>query len=211
MTKIFVIGLPRTGTTSVCHALLELGLPTAHTAYTKASFDNAQAIADTPIFTDYKMLDKHYSGSKFIYLEREIDVWLPSIRQLLTRMHTNLTRTDGGFNIHIKRCYLDVFSNLSLENISGDSYLADCYKRHLNAAQCYFEKRQADFLSIDIAKAGSYQKVCDFLNIQSDKTDFDKMNMGGKVTAWNDVKHPLKIESTAKGRIDKHLPYTSQL
>ena len=211
MTKIFVIGLPRTGTTSVCHALLELGLSTAHTAYTKASFEHAQAIADTPIFTDYKMLDKHYPGSKFIYLEREIDVWLPSIRQLLTRMHTNLTRTDGGFNIHIKRCYFDVFSNLSLENISDDSYLADCYKRHLNAAQYYFEKRQADFLSIDIAKAGSYQKVCDFLNIQSDKTDFDKMNMGGKVTAWNDVKHPLKIESTAKGRIDKHLPYTSQL
>ena len=37
--------------------------------------------------------------------------------------------------------------------------------------------------------------------------DFEKMNMGGKVTAWNDIKHPLKVESTAKGRIDKLLPY----
>ena len=100
--KIFIIGLPRTGTTSVCHAFLEFGIPTAHTAYTNNCFDNAHAIADTPIFNDYKALDKYYPDAKFIYLERELNVWLPSIKQLLLRMHTNLTRTDGGFNIHIK-------------------------------------------------------------------------------------------------------------
>jgi len=207
MNKVFIMGLPRTGTTSVCHAILELGIATAHTAYTQACFKNAIAIADTPIFNDYQALDKHYPGSKFIYLERELSAWLPSIKQLLTRMHTNLTRGDGGFNIHIKRCYLNTFSEFSLENINDDDYLENCYNSHFESAKRYFKNRQQDFLSIDIAKPASYKLLCDFLGITSDKTDFEKMNMGGKVTAWNDIKHTLKVESTAKGRIDKHLPY----
>ena len=208
MKKIFIIGLPRTGTTSVCHTLLECGVATAHTAYTNFCFNNATAIADTPIFNDYKTLDLHYPNSKFIYLERELAAWLPSIKQLLTRMHTNLTRADGGFNIHIKRCYLNTFSELSLNKINDDSYLESCYEEHFKGAKAHFNNRGHDFLSIDIAKPESYKKLCDFLQLKSDKTDFEKMNMGGKVTAWNDIKHPLKIESTAKGRIDKLLPYT---
>lgn len=209
--KIFIIGLPRTGTTSVCHAFLNFGIPTAHTAYTTACFDNAIAIADTPIFNDYQALDKYYPGSKFIYLERDLSAWLPSIKQLLQRMHTNLTRVDGGFNIHLKRCYLNTFTDFSLENISNDTYLTDCYNTHLKSANTYFANRPNDFLAIDIATPNSFIKLCEFLNINSTSDGFAKMNMGGKVTAWNDIKHALKVESTAKGRIDKFLPYESQI
>lgn len=207
MSKIFIIGLPRTGTTSVCNAFLEFGITTAHTAYTTHCFENAKAIADTPIFNDYQVLDKHYPGAKFIYLAREKAPWIASIRQLLLRMHTNLTRTDGGFNIHIKRCYLNTFKNLSIENINQDEYLAKCYNTHLTQARDYFKHRSDDFLEIDIAKPHSFNALKMFLGIETHCTDFEKMNMGGKVTAWNDIKHPLKIDSTAKGRIDKHLPY----
>lgn len=205
--KIFIIGLPRTGTTSVCNAFLEFGIATAHTAYTSACFNNAVAIADTPIFNDYQALDKYYPGAKFIYLDRDLNAWLPSIRQLLQRMHTNLTRADGGFNIHLKRCYLNTFENFSVENINNDEYLTHCYKRHINTAKDYFSNRENDFLVIDIAKAESFNQLCEFLNITCELQGFEKMNVGGKVTAWNDIKHPLKIESTAKGRIDKFLPY----
>ena len=207
--KIFIIGLPRTGTTSVCNAFLDFGIPTAHTAYTNACFENAVAIADTPIFNDYQTLDKYYPGSKFVYLKRELSAWLPSIKQLLLRMHTNLTRADGGFNIHLKRCYLNTFSDFSLENINQDEYLTNCYNTHFNSANAYFADRPNDFLTIDIANPESFNKLCEFLNITSTLAGFEKMNMGGKVTAWNDIKHPLKIESTAKGRIDKFLPYES--
>lgn len=208
--KIFIIGLPRTGTTSVCNAFLELGIPCAHTAYTNACFNSAVALADTPIFNDYQALDKYYPGSKFIYLERELTAWLPSIKQLLQRMHTNLTRADGGFNIHLKRCFLNTFRDFSLENINCEQYLTDCYNSHFSNAKHYFSKRTNDFLAIDIANPKSFSALCEFLNISSELHGFEKMNMGGKVTAWNDIKHPLKIESTAKGRIDKYLPYQSQ-
>jgi hypothetical protein len=82
MNKIFIIGLPRTGTTSVCAAMLTLGFRVAHTAYTVRAFDEAQVIADTPIFNDYQQLDQAYPKAKFIYLERSLKNWLPSIQQL---------------------------------------------------------------------------------------------------------------------------------
>ena len=77
--KIFIIGLPRTATTSVCVAMLELGFKTAHTAYTNQAMNDAQVIADTPVFCDYQLLDKTYPNAKFIYLTREFSSWLPSI------------------------------------------------------------------------------------------------------------------------------------
>ncbi|WP_404340133.1 sulfotransferase [Pseudoalteromonas mariniglutinosa] len=209
--KIFIIGLPRSGTTSLCYALLEQGIATAHTAYTNTTFANATALADTPIFNDYQTLDNHYPDAKFIYLQRELHAWIPSIRQLLERMYTNLTRSDGGFNSHIKRCFLNVFPDLSGANINDDGYLAQCYENHFNTAKDYFKQRQADFLVIDISHAASYQQMCKFLMISSSEGQFVKMNAGGKVTAWNDIKHPLKIASTRNGKIDKSLNYAQKI
>lgn len=205
--KIFIIGLPRTGTTSVCHSFLQLGYSCAHTAYTKQCFKDAQVIADTPIFNDYQYLDKAYPGSSFIYLERETSLWLPSIRQLLTRMFKNLTRENGGFNPHIKRCYLNTFSNLNLENLECDDYLRQIYKQHRDEACHYFSARESDSLKIDISESDSFNSLCDFLKCSAPNTmhDFERMNIGGKVTAWNNIKHPLKIASTANGKIDKVL------
>lgn len=205
--KIFIIGLPRTGTTSVCHSFLQLGYSCAHTAYTKQCFTDAQVIADTPVFNDYQYLDIAYPGSKFIYLEREMSLWLPSIRQLLARMFINLTRADGGFNPHIKRCYLSTFSNLNLENLESDDYLHQIYKQHRDAAFQYFSVRESDFLKIDISQPQSFSLLCDFLKCvaPNNMNNFERMNIGGKVTAWNNIKHPLKIASTANGKIDKAL------
>ncbi|MDP2634659.1 MULTISPECIES: sulfotransferase [unclassified Pseudoalteromonas] len=203
--RIFIIGLPRTGTTSVCNAFLELGYKTAHTAYTKQCFNSAEVIADTPVFNDFEVLDKRFPHSKFIYLEREIELWIPSIRQLLQRMFNNLTRLDGGFNPHIKLCYLNTFNNLTIDNIASDAYLEQQYSLHFKKAKRYFEHRPADFLSIDISKNTSFERLCMFLDCEFPQglSNFEKMNIGGKVTAWNNIKHPLKVASTANGKIDK--------
>jgi hypothetical protein len=213
MNKIFIIGLPRTGTTSICSAMLDLGYTVAHTAYTQKTFEQAQVIADTPIFNDYQLLDKYYPNSKFIYLSRDSKKWTPSIQQLLNRMHTNLVRTDGGFNTFIKRCYKKSFSPFNLENINNDIFLSQCYQQHFTTAQHYFSTRKTDFLTINISEEDSYQKLLTFLNIEitrshKDKT-FEVINVGGKVTAWKDLKHQGKVESTKNGRISR-LDYFSE-
>ena len=209
MNKIFIIGLPRTGTTSVCAAMLELGFHVAHTAYTDRSFSEAQVIADTPIFCDYQHLDKAYPDAKFIYLARSMDKWLPSIKQLLARMHVNLIREDGGFNPIIKRCYKAVFSPYNLENINDVDFLAQCYQQHETQVQQYFLGRENDFLSIDISDPKSYPLLLNFLNLDQKEITahhFEKLNIGGKVTAWKDIKNERKVDSTNKGRVTK-LPY----
>ena len=207
--KIFIIGLPRTATTSVCLAMLELGFKTAHNAYTKNAFDQAQVIADTPVFCDYQVLDKKYPNSKFIYLTRDCQLWLPSIKQLLQRMIINLQRTDGGFNPFLKRCYNEIFSPLTPENIQQDDFLLHCYQRHQQGIFSYFKNRKDDLLTLNISKNDSYSRMLSFLNLplsEEKEGTFKQINIGGKVRAWQDINNPLKIESTNKGRIDKN-PY----
>lgn len=204
--KIFIIGLPRTSTTSVCLAALNLGFKTAHTAYTHQTMQQAQVIADTPIFCDYQTLDANYPNAKFIYLTREPELWLPSIKQLLQRMYKNLQRTDGGFNPMLKRCYNTVFSPLTEENIKQDEFLLNCYQRHFQTAKDYFSAREQDLLIIDVSQPNSYCALVEFLGLKSTKNDaagFEHINIGGKVTAWKKIKHPLKIEATLRGRVDK--------
>jgi hypothetical protein len=207
-SKIFIIGLPRTATTSVCLAMLGLGYKTAHNAYTERTFTEADVIADTPVFCDYKVLDAHFTNSKFIYLTRDETAWLPSIKQLLQRMIVNLQRSDGGFNPHLKRCYNEVFSPLTAENIIQDDFLRCCYKRHQADITEYFQARENDLLTIDVSEPQSYQRLLSFLDIPSElgrSSGFEKINIGGKVKAWQDINNVLKIESTNNGRIDKIL------
>ena len=208
INKIFIIGLPRTATTSVCLAMLGLGYKTAHNAYTQHAFTEAQVIADTPVFCDYQTLDKHFPNSKFIYLTRDAEKWLPSIKQLLQRMIVNLQRSDGGFNPYLKRCYNDIFSPLAAENIAQDDFLLSCYQRHQQGVFDYFQGRETDLLTIDVSDEQSYQQLLAFLGIaleQGRASGFEKINIGGKVKAWQDINNVLKIESTNKGRIDKVL------
>ncbi|MCE0555533.1 sulfotransferase [Motilimonas sp. E26] len=203
--KVFIIGLPRTATTSVCLATLKMGFTTAHTAYTRSAFEHAQVLADTPIFADYAELDILYPDAKFVYLTRELKDWIPSIRQLLLRMFTNLMREDGGFNPILKRCYKRVFSPLTLENIHDDNFLALCYARHLAQVKAHFSNRAEALLIINVAEPQSYRSLYDFLAPPRalDVNDgFERINMAGKVTAWKQIKHPLKVESTQGGKVE---------
>jgi hypothetical protein len=203
--KIFIIGLPRTATTSVCVAMLTLGFKTAHTAYTFEALENAEVIADTPVFCDYPQLADKYPQANFIYLSRQAELWLPSIRQLLSRMFVNLQRDDGGFNPTIKRCYNQVFSPLTHENINDDDFLINCYQNHYNNAVTFFEGRKQALLVIDVKAEDSYTRMCDFLSLDEHQRQgsFEPINIAGKVTAWNKIRHDLKVSSTRKGKIDK--------
>ncbi|REL32553.1 sulfotransferase family protein [Thalassotalea euphylliae] len=205
---MWIIGLPRTATTSICVTMLALGYKTAHTAYLQSCLDEAQVIADTPVFCDYQALDKHYPNSKFIYLTRDLDKWLPSIHQLLSRMFHNLQREDGGFNPHLKRCFNQVFAPLTQENIASDEFLQACYANHQQGVTHYFANRPQDLLTLDIAAPDSFAKLIAFLGLPSDtQGEFPLINMKGKVTAWNKITHPLKIASTRNGRIDSQLAH----
>lgn len=198
MEKIFITGLPRTGTTSICVAMLDLGYKVAHTAFTEKSLAQAEVIADTPVFCDYQQLHQQYPDAKFIHLTRELALWVPSIKQLLQRMHKNVTRIDGGFNPSLKHCFNTVFGPLTLENIAQDQFLIDCYEKHLKSLNQYFEGQESKLLTIDVSKPDSYPKLLSFLGKSAPIKAFERINIGGKITAWNGIKHENKIDQNLK-------------
>lgn len=202
-TKIFIIGLPRTGTTSLCASFLSLGYKVAHTAYTEHAFKTAQVIADTPIFYAYPHLDKHYPDAKYIYLTRSAEQWIPSIKNLLNRMYKNVVSESGGFNPMIKAAYTDIFSPYTFENINNNDFLEHCYQRHEQSVLHYFRQRKDNLLRLDLTSPNAWQELCRYIGVNNNEASFPHLNVNGKVTAWNDIKHPLKVPSTHKGKIDK--------
>ncbi|WP_105190174.1 MULTISPECIES: sulfotransferase family protein [unclassified Pseudoalteromonas] len=200
--KIFVLGLPRTGTTSVCVAALQLGLPTAHTAYTQACFEQAQVVADTPCFSHFPELAKRYPHSRFILLCRDEQSWLASIKQLLARMSDNLLCTHGGFSPLLKQSYGRVFAPLNEQTLGDDEHLLHCYRRHQHQVREYFADQSERLLCLNLSEPGAYQTFCRFLQVPPQAGAFAHLNKGNKVMAWRDIKSPLKIASTRNGKVD---------
>lgn len=201
--KIFVIGLPRTGTTSICVALLEHGYKVAHTAYTKRAFELADAIADAPCFSDYQQLDKLFPGSKFVYLSRSLEAWVPSMQMLLTKMLPELDLKSGYLNAVLKRSFHQTFALASTADPLTHEHLANCYYQHQQEVLRYFANRD-DLLSIDISHQDSLNELLGFLGVVTrDAGAFPHLNVGKQVDNWKEFKHPNKVNPMSAGKDHK--------
>ncbi|MES2675839.1 MAG: sulfotransferase family protein [Pseudomonadota bacterium] len=200
MNKLFIIGLPRTGTTSVSVALLEYGFKVAHTAYTKRAFELADVISDAPCFCDYQQLDALFPDSKFVYLDRALDNWVPSMQMLLKKMLANLDQKNGHFNPVLKRSFNTTFSLLTTSDPLHEQHLATCYRKHQQQVFDYFATRE-DFLKIDVSCNESLKKLLIFLNVTTEGiVEFPRLNVGKQVDNWKSFKHLNKVNSFSSGK-----------
>ena len=200
MNKLFIIGLPRTGTTSISVALLDYDFKVAHTAYTKHAFELADVISDAPCFCDYQELDKLFPNSKFVYLDRTLASWVPSMQMLLNKMLPELTPKTGYLNSVLKRCINTSFQLATTADPLDKQHLARCYREHQQTVFDYFADR-ADFLKIDISQSGSLKALLQFLEISTEDADeFPHLNVGKHVDNWQQLKHPNKINSLSAGK-----------
>lgn len=198
--KVIFIGLPRTGTTSVSVALLEQGLKVAHMAFTKAAFMQADAISDAPCFSDFKQLDKLFPEAKFVYIDRELDSWVPSMQMLLSRMLPHLDAKTGRFHPIMKRSFRHSFGVGIVENPQDEQHLIDCYQRHKAEVVNYFTGRHY-LLSIDVSQQGALGQLLAFMGLAAteNQQSFPKLNVGRNVASWDEYKHPNKISANASG------------
>lgn len=219
--KVFIIGLPRTGTTSVSVALLEQGLTVAHQAFTKQAFMLADAVSDAPCFSDYQQLDTLFPNAKFVYLDRQLDKWLPSMQMLLGRMLVHLDKDKGRFHPVMKRSFNHCFDIWQVEDVFDEAHLTACYQRHQQQVMSYFAGRD-DFIAIDISVTGSFAKLLQFINLPKPDTakfrqlqyphpqlqsqqlnfpqlSFPQLNTGRNVASWDEYKHPNKISANVSG------------
>ncbi|MDO6619822.1 sulfotransferase family protein [Pseudomonadota bacterium] len=199
MSKVFIIGLPRTGTTSVSAALLEQGLKVAHIGLTKRAFEVADVVSDVPCFCDYPQLDQLFPDAKFVYIDRPIDTWVASIQMLLTKMRPNLADKTGTFHPILKRCFKQTFGPLDADNLLDEARLKACYLAHQQAVYHYFKHRD-DFLSIKLSDNNSLQTLLNFIGIHDSPTaEFPQLNVGTHVASWGEYKHPNKVNTNLAG------------
>ena len=98
--KIFIIGLNKTASTSCCMALKKLGIPMLkNTAgddwiitelhsgnFSLSRCKKYRGFCDSPYIPFYKELDEAHPNSLFIFLDRDLDEWLVSIKNFFGRI-----------------------------------------------------------------------------------------------------------------------------
>ncbi|MFV7784686.1 sulfotransferase family protein [Shewanella marisflavi] len=205
-TKIFIIGLPRTGTTSVSVALLEMGLRVAHQAFTKQAVILADAVSDAPCFSDYRQLHSLYPDAKFVYLDRPLDAWVPSMQMLLSRMLVHLDQGRGRFHPLLKRSFGHTFGIYRVANPMDAEHLKTCYQVHKQQVFEFFHQSQAftqQFLSLQLDQPQSLSRLASFIGVDipvaSSESEFPHLNRGRNVASWDEYKHELKINSNLAG------------
>jgi Sulfotransferase domain len=172
-TRIFGIGMHKTGTTSLHHAFQILGLNSAHWSnahWARAiwkemtsegrsrTLERHYALSDLPIPFLYKELDKAYPGSKFILTIRNEASWLRSVKN-----HWN-----PEINQFRHQWNKDPFTHKAHKLLYGqrgfdEEIFLNRYRAHNAEVIEYFKDRKSDLLVLDIDKIGTWFPLCAFL------------------------------------------------
>jgi hypothetical protein len=180
MPKIFCIGLPKTGTTSLHHAAEILGLRSIHWPHDQITVRQLRAgdydlkimktcdiVSDIPISAIFPQLDRHFPGAKFVMTHRDRAAWLESQRKA---PFNNRLPTPGGHR-DFYRAMLYGVTEFSEERFSW------VYDEHVARVQRYFSgDRMRDLLQIDITAGDSWRPLCDFLGLPIPDEPFPHSN-----------------------------------
>ena len=166
-TKIFCIGLSKTGTSSLAAALNILGYRTKDNigvgTYISEDLDSSvdltiidknDAFTDTPIPSFYQDLDIRYPNSKFILTVRELNGWLNSCRKQFNRQAVE-TRSDV-----VNQLFRDIYDTPFFE----EEKFTRGYQRFVERVLDYFRNRPDDLLVMDITAGEDWEKLCPFLS-----------------------------------------------
>jgi len=167
-SKIWGLGLSRTGTSTLTYVLNEVGYNHIHypTDDEMLSFNNDGA-SDIPVIPKFKKLDTMFPNSKFILTTRDKEKWLQSMSTYLARK-VNWNQSTRTLNIR-ELVYGDVWFNYSVYERSFDN--------HEKNIREYFKKRPNDLLVLNIVDGiDKPQKLFDFLGINKTMKEFPHRN-----------------------------------
>ena len=155
-SKIFGLGLSRTGTTTLNETLIELGYDVVHYPSEKELWGfHKDGATDIPVIPVYKELDQKFPNSKFIITIRNKKDWLDSIVPYLERKRGwNMAQRQVDIRT---RVYGSPFPNREQASLAYDSHNKDVLE--------YFWKRPNDLLVLDIIGGDSTKLLTDFLDI----------------------------------------------
>ncbi len=186
-TRVFGIGLQRTGTTSLQEALESLGYDVGHWksgAWAKSIWqemhrwgrsrimEKFNALCDNPIPALYKELDEAYPGSKFILTIRDEDAWIESMRRLWS-YDSNSDRwmwDEDGFSHQMHGI---IYGTAEFD----EETFRVVYRHHVIDVLEYFQGR-GDLLIIDIDRTSTTDRLAEFLGRPKTGQSFPHRNRG---------------------------------
>jgi hypothetical protein len=183
-TRIFGIGMQKTATTSLDHALRLLGFDSAHWLDGKwavailremrakgrsETLERHYALCDLPIAILFKELDRAYPGSKFILTVRDEVDWLVSTRDHWSYEH-NKFRPDWdkwpAANIIHRATYGQTHFDASV--------MLARYRQHNAEVREYFRNRPDDLLVMDMSRGAGWKELCPFVERPIPTSDYPR-------------------------------------
>lgn len=172
MGKIFGIGLPRTGTASLCEALTILGYKTRHYPKYIKRVERFEALVDTPICNEFENLDRMYPGSLFIWTVRaDIDKWLDSVEAAAKRFKWHKLSSEGRCGPEVYKSHIELFGTTAFDKVK----MINGYNRHAQRVLKYFEGR-TDMLIYNLCSGVGWGPLCQFLGHEIPEEIFPHRN-----------------------------------
>lgn len=172
-TRIFGIGMHKTATTSLHHALHTLGYESAHwksAHWAKAiwremtetglsrTLEKSYALCDLPIPLLYRELDLAYPGSKFILTMRHENKWVESVRNHWSEANPFRPQWDNDPFTH--KAHTLLYGRKTFD----EAVFRARYQRHMWEVVSYFKNRPGDLLLMNMDDGAGWGELCDFLD-----------------------------------------------
>jgi hypothetical protein len=182
--QVFVVSLPRTGTTSMCKMLNMVGYKAKHVPscfYEKWTAEGYDAFADTPCFAPTFIKERAITNpkNKFIYIDKNIDEWASSFESVkLDRSYNILLNIRNPKDLNVVRineikAYGEVFG------FSG-IYDQDLFKlKAVEHRQDVFSMLPTNQLLFYDYSMG-WKPLCDFLGVSIPNVEIPIVEQEGK-------------------------------
>jgi tetratricopeptide (TPR) repeat protein len=193
--KVFVIGLSRTGTTSVHQALTTLGFGGLHwvnplTGRLPGEVDLHlfDAFSDINIAAQFETLAERYPASRFIWMQRPVEAWVRSVSAHYEQR--NGVRSPGELRYRRHSGHFEGQSGEIHESLyAGHSSWADAYAAFDSRVECYFGALPHDrLLRLSITEGDGWEVLCPFLGCEEPVVPFPHANAGAALLDSGAVK-----------------------
>ncbi|MEM1413775.1 MAG: sulfotransferase [Myxococcota bacterium] len=160
-TKIFGIGLSRTGTTSLTHALGALGVRATHDCLPlfreplHPMVAAHEAFVDTPVPLRFPLYDRCFPGSRFVLTTRARDAWLKSMRWLFEH-----GKAWWRWPLEVHQYHQALYGSAAFD----EGRLVATFDAYHAAVDEYFAERPDDLLRLDVSRPDALALLAAFLD-----------------------------------------------
>ncbi|MDA4133342.1 MAG: galactosyltransferase-related protein, partial [Thaumarchaeota archaeon] len=187
-TRVFCIGLHKTATTSLHHAMEILGYdswhwPSAHSAkiiwrqmnnegYSR-ELERYDALSDLPIPMLYRKLDRAYPGSKFVFTSRDPEKWLDGLLRHYG-YKTNKFRSNWDIDPFTHRIHKVLYGTKEFDR----DRMLNRFTQHAAGVHEYFKDRPEDFY----VHHNRWEGLCEFLGVEKPRVEYPRVYVKGDIT-----------------------------